>query len=111
MASIIRQALPLLPLPNVLVLQLLGNVVLVVLVVFVKSVGVIFVAVAAVLQRRKLNLNAEVESSTSQFSSKRLVPGGFNLGFIGSTCTGLPYPPALVPLRAPVYPRDGRDVK
>jgi hypothetical protein len=37
-----------------------------------------------------LNLKAEVESSTSQFSFKRLAPGGFNLGLIGSTCTALP---------------------
>jgi len=41
-------------------------------------------------QRRKLNLKAEVESSISQYSFKRLVPGGFSLGFIGSTCTALP---------------------
>jgi hypothetical protein len=39
---------------------------------------------------RKLNLKAEVESGSSQFSFKRLVPGGFNLDFIGSTCTALP---------------------
>jgi len=37
-----------------------------------------------------LNLKAEVESSASQCSFKRLVPGGFNLGLIGSTCTALP---------------------
>ena len=44
----------------------------------------------AQLQRRKLNLKAKVESSMSHFSFKRLVPGGFNLGLIGSTCTALP---------------------
>jgi len=43
-----------------------------------------------VLERRKLNLKAEVESSASHFSCKRLGPGGFNLGSIGSTCTALP---------------------
>jgi hypothetical protein len=37
-----------------------------------------------------LNLRAKFESSMLQFSFKRLVPGGFNLGFIGSTCTALP---------------------
>jgi hypothetical protein len=42
------------------------------------------------MKRRKLNLKAEVESSISYFSFKRLVPGGFNLGLIGSTCTALP---------------------
>ena len=39
----------------------------------------------AVLWRRKLNLKAKFESSISHFSFKRLVPGGFNLGFRGST--------------------------
>jgi hypothetical protein len=34
-----------------------------------------------------LNLKAEVESSISHFSFKSLVPGGFNSGFIGTTCT------------------------
>jgi len=37
-----------------------------------------------------LNFKAEVESSISQFGFKRSVPGAFNLGFIGSTCTALP---------------------
>ena len=45
---------------------------------------------AALMKRRKLILKAEVESSTSQFTFKRLVPGGFNVGLIGSTCTALP---------------------
>ena len=43
----------------------------------------------AVLWRRKLNLKAEFESIISHFSFKRLVPGGFNLGLIGSSCSGL----------------------
>jgi hypothetical protein len=42
------------------------------------------------LYRRKQNLKAEVESIVSHFSFKRLVPGSFNLGLIGSTCTALP---------------------
>ena len=42
------------------------------------------------MQRRKLNLKAEVESTISHFSFKRLAPGGFNSGLIGSTCTGPP---------------------
>jgi len=44
----------------------------------------------SVLYRRKLNLKAEVESSMSHLSFKRLVPGGSDLGFIRSTCTALP---------------------
>jgi hypothetical protein len=39
---------------------------------------------------RKLNLKAKVESNISHFSFKGLVPGGFNMGFIGSTCTASP---------------------
>ena len=39
-----------------------------------------------------LDLKAEVESSISKFSFKRLVPGGFNLGFAGSSSTALPWP-------------------
>ena len=34
------------------------------------------------------------ESSISNFSVKGLVPGGFKVGFIGSTCTTLPHGPA-----------------
>jgi len=41
------------------------------------------VAAQAEFWRRKLNLKAEVERSTSHFGFKRSVPGGFNLGFIG----------------------------
>jgi hypothetical protein len=37
-----------------------------------------------------LNVKAKVESNTSYFSSKCLIPGGFNTGFTGSTCTALP---------------------
>ena len=44
----------------------------------------------AVVWRRNLNLKAEVESSISHFSFKRLVPGAFNTGLIGSTCAALP---------------------
>jgi len=46
--------------------------------------------ILAGLKRRKFILKAEVESIISHTSFKRLVPGGFNLGFIGSTCTALP---------------------
>jgi len=42
------------------------------------------------MQWHKLNLKAKFESSTSHFSFKRLLPGAFNLGFIGSNCTALP---------------------
>ena len=42
--------------------------------------------------RRKLNFKEEVESSISHFSFKRLVPGCFNVGLTGSTCTALPLP-------------------
>ena len=39
----------------------------------------------------KLNLNAKYESSSSSSSSlKHKIPGAFNTGFIGSTCTALP---------------------
>jgi len=41
-------------------------------------------------KRRKLNLKAKCESSSSYFSFKSLVPGAFNAGFIGSICTALP---------------------
>ena len=41
--------------------------------------------------RRKLILKANVQSSISCFSFKRLFPGGFNLVLIGSTCTALPW--------------------
>jgi len=39
----------------------------------------------ASVQRRKLNLKAKFESSSSHYSFKHLVPGAFNMGFIGST--------------------------
>jgi hypothetical protein len=35
-------------------------------------------------------LKAKLESSTSHYGFKRLIPGGFNMDFIGSTCTALP---------------------
>ena len=50
----------------------------------------ISVSVAAGLERRKLNLKAKHESSSSHFPFKSLVPGAFNMGFIASTCTALP---------------------
>ena len=39
---------------------------------------------------RNLNLKPKFESSPSHLSINGLVPGGFNLGLIGSTCTALP---------------------
>ena len=41
------------------------------------------------MYRRKLKLKAKFECGLSYFSFKRLVPGGFNVGLIGSTCTTL----------------------
>ena len=41
-------------------------------------------------QRRKWDLKARLESGLPYFSSKRIVPGAFNKGLIGSTCTALP---------------------
>jgi hypothetical protein len=38
-----------------------------------------------------LELKAKLESSSSHFTFKRLAPGPFNMGFIWSTCTGLPH--------------------
>ena len=49
--------------------------------------------VLRVVQRRKLKLKAKLkqnESSLSYFGYKRLAPGGFYMGLIGSTCTVLP---------------------
>jgi hypothetical protein len=37
-----------------------------------------------------LNLKSNIESGSSHFSFKRVVPGGLNMGFIGSTCIALP---------------------
>ena len=42
------------------------------------------------LSRRKLKLKPDFECSSSNFSFKCLVPGGFNRGLIASTCTALP---------------------
>jgi hypothetical protein len=39
--------------------------------------------------RRKLNLKAKFEGVPSYSSFKRSVPGAFNMGLIGSTCTAL----------------------
>jgi len=44
----------------------------------------------SVLYRRKLNLKAKFEGGSSYYSCKRVVPGAFNMGFIGSTCAALP---------------------
>ena len=35
-------------------------------------------------------MKAKLESGSSHFSFKRLVPGSFNLGLIVSTCTAIP---------------------
>ena len=42
------------------------------------------------LKWRKWKLKAKLESSQSYCSVKRLVPGAFNSGFFGTTCTALP---------------------
>jgi hypothetical protein len=42
------------------------------------------------MKRRILNLKANFKSSSSGFSFKRLFPGAFDVGLIGSTCTALP---------------------
>jgi hypothetical protein len=42
------------------------------------------------LQRRKLTLKAKFESGPPHLRFKRMDPGGFNTGLIGSTCTALP---------------------
>jgi len=54
----------------------------------------------AEVEWRKLNLKAMIEGSPSYFSLKRSVPGGFNVGFTGSTCTVLPRQPACLPAAA-----------
>jgi hypothetical protein len=41
----------------------------------------------SLVQRRKSNLKANLESSLSYFSFEHLVPGAVNLGLIGSSCT------------------------
>jgi len=42
------------------------------------------------LYRRKLKLKPSFESGSAHLSYKRSVPGGFNVGLIGSTCTAQP---------------------
>jgi len=54
-----------------------------------------------VVYRRKSNLKAQFEGGLSYSSFKRSVPGNFNVGLIGSTCTGLPWQPALPSPAAP----------
>jgi hypothetical protein len=44
----------------------------------------------AVKQGCKLNLKANFEGNSSHYGFKCLIPGAFNWGFIGSTCTALP---------------------
>ena len=55
-----------------------------------------------VVQRRKLNLKATFESCLSYFSFKSLIPGAFNVGLIGSSCTALPWltPPVPILMKA-----------
>ena len=58
--------------------------------------GAAFVALSlfsllSLVERRNLNLKAEVQSSISQFSFKCSVLGGLKVGFIGSSCTALPW--------------------
>jgi hypothetical protein len=45
---------------------------------------------SAFMYRRKLNLKAKFESGLSYVSFKGLMPGAFNVGLIGSSCTALP---------------------
>jgi len=56
----------------------------------IASSSAIFCSRIALLQRRKLNLKAKLESSSSHFSFQCLVPGGFNMGSMWSTCNALP---------------------
>jgi hypothetical protein len=46
------------------------------------------------------DLKARVESESLTFSFKRLAPGAFNMGLIGSTCTASPHADLLDDLRA-----------
>jgi len=41
-------------------------------------------------QRRELTLKANLEGDSTYNIFKRLVPGAFNMGFIGPTCTARP---------------------
>jgi hypothetical protein len=56
-----------------------------------------------VVWRRKLSLKPEVESSVAHISFRRLIPVGFNVVLIGSTCIALPWrgPPAALPAGPP----------
>jgi hypothetical protein len=58
------------------------------------------------LWRRKLNLTAKFEGGSSYYPFKRLVPGAFNMDFIGETCTALPCTSPSP--RHPLNPRFGR---
>ena len=44
----------------------------------------------ALVVAAQVNLKAKLESNLSYFSFRRLVPGAFNLVFMGWTCTTLP---------------------
>ena len=45
----------------------------------------------SVVYRRKLELKAKLESGSTYCRFKRLLPGAFNVGLIGSACTALPW--------------------
>jgi len=62
-----------------------------------KSPAALGASRAALFKRRKLTLKAKLESRTTYASFKSYVPGGFNLGLLGSTCTALPCPAQLGP--------------
>ncbi len=42
----------------------------------------------------QFELDSKLESGLSYFGFKRLVPGAFNVGLIGSICNALPRPPS-----------------
>jgi hypothetical protein len=44
------------------------------------------------VKRRKLILKAKFEGGSPYYNFNRLVPGAFNMGLTGSTCTDLPWP-------------------
>ena len=53
-----------------------------------RRVGRVLAAAAQVEIESKID--AKLKAIHPQVSFKRLVPGAFNVGFIGSTCTALP---------------------
>jgi hypothetical protein len=42
-----------------------------------------YTTLGTLVKRRKLNLTAKFEGGAPRYSFKRLVPGAFNMGFIG----------------------------